>query len=336
MVRSYRDMRKMPTLSCIPKNDDAPARATVMPLAVLPPSTDPGWLHGASRSGSIRQSFIAAGECGAIHQHAARVSPYSLVISHCTPSYCVRSATYHEPSTHPMTQPTRLALIGLGKMGQTLRHLAPERGWTLVAEIGARGNERGGAITGDSLRGADVAIEFTTPDAAPWNVRACARAGCPVVVGTTGWDAERPEVERDVLAAGSAMLAAPNLSIGVNVFMQIAEYAARLTRSLPAFDAHIVETHHAAKRDAPSGTALELARRAGAARGHDIAISSIRTGSVPGTHTLLFDGGFEQISLEHVARDRRVFADGALAAARWLVGRRGVFTMVDLMNAYLA
>ena len=235
-----------------------------------------------------------------------------------------------------MTSHPRLALIGLGKMGQTLARLAPERGWTLVAEIGAQGNEHGAAISRDSLNGADVAIEFTTPDSAPWNVRACARAGCPVVVGTTGWDAERSAVERDVLEANGAMLAAPNLSIGVNVFMQIAEYAARLTARLSTFDAHVIETHHAAKRDAPSGTALELARRAGAARGREIAISSVRTGDVPGTHTLLFDGGFEQISLEHVARDRRVFADGALAAAHWLVGRHGIFTMADLMNVDLS
>ena len=226
----------------------------------------------------------------------------------------------------------RLALIGLGKMGQTLRRLAPERGWVLVAEIGARDNGGGAAITRESLRGADVAIEFSTPDSAPWNIRACARAGCPVVVGTTGWEAERSEVEREVLARDGAMLAAPNLSVGANVFLQIAEYAARLTARLSAFDAHIVETHHAAKRDAPSGTALELARRTSAARESDIPISSIRTGNVPGTHTLLLDGGFEQISLEHVARDRRVFADGALTAAGWLIGRHGIFTMADLLT----
>lgn len=235
-----------------------------------------------------------------------------------------------------MTAQPRLALIGLGKMGQTLRLLAAERGWPLVAEIGAAGNERGEAISSESLRGADVAIEFSTPRSAPWNVRACARAGCPVVVGTTGWDAQLPDVERDVLAAKGAMLRAANLSIGVNLFLEIAEYAARLTARLSTFDAHIVETHHAAKRDAPSGTALELARRAGAAGEREIGISAVRVGSVPGTHTLIFDGAFEQIRLEHLARDRRVFADGALLAARWLAGRSGVFTMADLMKANLS
>jgi 4-hydroxy-tetrahydrodipicolinate reductase len=152
-----------------------------------------------------------------------------------------------------------------------------------------------------------------------------------VVVGTTGWEVERVAVEREVLAYNCAMLAAPNLSLGANAFLPIAEYAARLIARLSAFDAHIVEAHHAAKRDSPSGTALELARRAGAARGSDIPVSSIRTGSVPGTHTLILDGGFEQIRVEHVARDRRVFADGALTAAGWLTGKHGIFTMTDLL-----
>jgi 4-hydroxy-tetrahydrodipicolinate reductase len=230
-----------------------------------------------------------------------------------------------------MSSQPSLAIIGLGKMGQTLRHLAPERGWSIAAEIGGEGNEQGSGITAESLRGADVAIEFTTPEAAPWNVRACARAGCPVVVGTTGWEDERPEVEREVLARDGAMLAAPNLSLGANVFLRIAEYAARQTACLRAFDAHIVDTHHAAKRDAPSGTALELARRVRRGRGRDVAITSVRTGEVPGTHTLLLDGGFEQIRVEHVARDRRVFAHGALTAAGWLIGMHGIFTMTDLL-----
>lgn len=230
-----------------------------------------------------------------------------------------------------MNSHRRLALIGIGRMGRTLRTLAPERGWTIAAEIDADGNDRGEAITRASLRGADVAVEFTTPESAPWNVCACERAGCPVVVGTTGWDDQRADVEREVLAYHGAMLASPNLALGANVFLRVAEYAARIAGSLGAFDAHIVETHHSGKRDAPSGTALELARRVREAQGHDVPISSIRAGSVPGTHTLLLDGSFEQISLEHSARDRRAFADGALAAARWLIGRQGIFTMADLL-----
>ncbi len=229
-----------------------------------------------------------------------------------------------------MTHQPRLAIIGLGRMGHAVRRPSAERGWTVVAEIGQEDNEEGRGITRDSLRGADVAVEFTVPRSAPANVRACARAGCPVVVGTTGWYAEQEAVEREVLAANAAMLWAPNLSLGVSAFLHVAETVARIAGRLPTFDAHIVETHHASKLDAPSGTALELARRVSTAFGREIPVSSIRTGAMPGTHELIFDGVFEQIRIEHVARDRRVFADGALTAARWLVGRRGVFRMSDL------
>jgi 4-hydroxy-tetrahydrodipicolinate reductase len=127
------------------------------------------------------------------------------------------------------------------------------------------------------------------------------------------------------------MLWSPNFSLGVNLFWQVAELAARMAARIPALDAHIIEVHHAAKRDAPSGTALELQRRASAALGREIPVTSVRTGAVPGTHELLFDAPFEQIRITHEARDRRTFAEGALTAARWLVGRHGIFTMSDLL-----
>lgn len=229
-----------------------------------------------------------------------------------------------------MTVP-RIAVIGLGKMGRAVAQLAEEREWPVVATFGADDARDGEGITRESLGDAEVAIEFTTPAAAPGNIRACVRAGCPVVVGTTGWYDERERVERDVLAANGALLWSPNFSLGVNLFWQVAEMAARLASRVPGFDAHIVETHHAAKRDAPSGTALELARLGSAALGREIPVTSVRIGHVPGTHELLLDAPFEQIQIRHVARDRRVFAEGALTAARWLVGRHGVFTMRDLL-----
>lgn len=203
----------------------------------------------------------------------------------------------------------------------------------MVASFGSSQNERGAAITRENLRGAEVAIEFTTPSTAPHNVRACVKAGCPVVVGTTGWDAERTAVESDVVSTGGAMLWAPNFSIGVNIFWQVAELAASLAAQASGFDAHIVERHHSAKKDAPSGTAIELARRTSLAAGRAIAVTSIRSGSVPGTHEIFFDAPFEQLRVEHVTRDRRVFAEGALSAARWLVGRKGVFTMGDFLSS---
>jgi 4-hydroxy-tetrahydrodipicolinate reductase len=128
------------------------------------------------------------------------------------------------------------------------------------------------------------------------------------------------------------MLTAPNFSVGVAVFDRVVSEAARLFGQLDGFDAHLVETHHAAKKDAPSGTAGALARTASDALRRKIPVTSIRTGHVPGTHELIFDAPFEQVRLVHEARDRRVFAEGALIAARWLVGRRGVFTMQDVLS----
>jgi 4-hydroxy-tetrahydrodipicolinate reductase len=231
----------------------------------------------------------------------------------------------------------RLAIVGTGKMGGAVRALAGERGWPVVAEIGSAENAGGRALTAQRLSGADVAIEFTTPEAAAANAVACARAGVPIVVGTTGWLAERGRVEREVADAGGALFWAPNFSIGVNVFWRAAAQTAALVAALPGFDAHVVETHHAAKKDAPSGTAIELERRVAGALGRPVPVTSVRVGSVPGTHTLLFDGRWEQLRLEHEARDRRVFAEGALLAAAWLAerwreGRRGTFTMDDLLG----
>ena len=225
-----------------------------------------------------------------------------------------------------------LALIGMGKMGRTLATLAPERGFTVVAELDPTQAGYGG-VTREALNGAQVAIEFTVPGAAADNARACAAAGCPIVVGTTGWYERLPAVAAEVERAGGAMLTAPNFSVGVAVFDRIVSEAARLFRNLDGFDAHLVETHHAAKKDAPSGTAGKLARTAEAALGRPVPVTSVRTGSVPGTHEVIFDSSFEQVRLVHEARDRRVFAEGALVAARWLVGRRGVFTLDDVLGA---
>jgi 4-hydroxy-tetrahydrodipicolinate reductase len=162
-------------------------------------------------------------------------------------------------------------------------------------------------------------------------VRACLQAAVPVVVGTTGWYAELPALEAEVRASGGSLLVAPNFSLGVAVFRELVSEAARRFRGLPGFDAHLLEIHHAAKKDAPSGTAVLLAEAASEARRAPVPITSVRTGSVPGTHELIFDAPFEQVRLVHEARDRRVFAEGALAAARWLVGRQGIFTMQDVI-----
>jgi 4-hydroxy-tetrahydrodipicolinate reductase len=226
-----------------------------------------------------------------------------------------------------MTGELPIALIGTGKMGRAVAELAPERGFNVTAQL-----RHGDAITRESLRGATVAIEFTSPASAVANARACLAAGCAVVVGTTGWYEQLPALRAEVERTGGALLAAPNFSLGVAIFSELVAEAARRFAAA-GFDAHLVEIHHAAKKDAPSGTAKALAAAAEAASGRPVPVTSVRTGSVPGTHELVFDAPFEQVRLVHEARDRRVFAEGALVAARWLAGRGpGVYTMQDVLE----
>jgi 4-hydroxy-tetrahydrodipicolinate reductase len=230
-----------------------------------------------------------------------------------------------------MSQRT-IAIIGDGKMGQAIRELAQAKGWKVAAMIGERESAGGSGITRSTLGNPDVAVEFTEPKAAVANITAALRAGVPVVAGTTGWYDQLPAVTQVANEAGTALLWSPNFSLGVNVLIELARYAGTLMEQLKEFDAHIVETHHAKKMDAPSGTAVAISKAASEGLRRAIPITSVRTGSVPGTHELIFDGLYEQLSLTHIARDRRVFAVGALAAADWLVGKRGVFTMRDVLN----
>jgi 4-hydroxy-tetrahydrodipicolinate reductase len=231
-----------------------------------------------------------------------------------------------------VTDTLRLAIVGDGRMGRALAALAPEARFEVVAFLGEKDVGPAG-ITKAMLNHADVAVEFTVPDAAAANVRGCLAAGCPVVSGTTGWDAERVRVESEVRAQQGGLVWAPNFAVGVHIFLGVAEHAARLVADANAgFDAHIVETHHKAKLDAPSGTARLLADRSARALGQTVGVTSVRTGNIPGTHELIFDAPFEQIRIEHSARDRRVFAAGALVAARWVVGRTGVFTLDHVLG----
>ena len=231
----------------------------------------------------------------------------------------------------PDGSPVRVALIGMGRMGRALDALAPERGCDVVARLDA--SEMANGITADDLHGAQVAIEFTTPASSVANTIALLQARCPVVIGTTGWSAHLPEIEAEAHRSHCAVLWSPNFSIGVQLFLAMAEDAARRARHVTGFDVHVVETHHLAKLDAPSGTGIAIAERLQDGLERDVPITSVRTGSVPGTHEIIFDAPFEQIRLVHEARDRRVFADGALTAARWLAAARpaGVYTMRDVL-----
>jgi 4-hydroxy-tetrahydrodipicolinate reductase len=219
----------------------------------------------------------------------------------------------------------KLLLVGYGKMGRLVEQLAPEHGCEIAGRIDVG--------SGDWSAPADVAVDFSTAEALRDNFRRYVDRGLPVVIGTTGWSAHEAELRRNAEAARLGVVAAANFSIGVNLFQLMVAEAARLMQAHEQYGAWIHEAHHAAKRDAPSGTALVLRDiMVGASYKRPIDMSSTRAGAIPGTHTVGFDGASDTIELTHSARDRRGFAAGALLAARWLEGRRGWFTMQDVLR----
>lgn len=222
----------------------------------------------------------------------------------------------------------RVLIVGYGRMGRLVESLSAGHGVTVAGLVDRQASERPG-----EWPDADVAIDFSTADAVLQHVQRLGEKKTNVVIGTTGWQAQEQDVRRAADASGIGVVAAPNFAIGVNLFAALVERAAELMGSRPAFGAWIHELHHAAKRDAPSGTALALKsalERHGWARPIDVA--STRAGTIPGTHTVGFDAAGETITLTHTARDRSGFAHGALEAARWVDGRRGWFTMRDVLG----
>jgi 4-hydroxy-tetrahydrodipicolinate reductase len=224
----------------------------------------------------------------------------------------------------------RVLLVGHGRMGRLVEALAPEYDAVIAGVVTSRDAER--TLAGSDFGPVDVAIDFTLADAVARNLPVLARRGVNVVVGTTGWAAHEKQMRETVADTGIGVLVAANFSLGMNIFQLVVEDAARRFARHPSFGAWIHELHHAAKKDAPSGTALQL--KAGMERaGYDrhVDVSSLRVGSIPGTHEVGFDGPSDTITLTHTVRDRAVFARGALEAARWLVGKHGWFTMRDLL-----
>ena len=213
-------------------------------------------------------------------------------------------------------------------MGKLVASLCPEYGFDVAGTV-----DIAEAAAPDKWPQADVAIDFSIADAVPENVRRLAQRRINIVIGTTGWSANEADVRRVVSDAGIGAVAAPNFALGVNLFVALTERAAQLFGPQSAFGAWIHEAHHATKRDAPSGTALllEAAMKEHAFSG-PIDVSSTRAGSIPGTHTIGFDAPGETITLTHTARDRSGFARGALEAARWVHGRKGWFTMKDVLG----
>ena len=182
------------------------------------------------------------------------------------------------------------------------------------------------------MRGDDAAIDFSIAGAVPKNVEVCALAGVPLVEGTTGWHAQLDEIKRIVDDSQTALIYGANFSVGVQVFYRIAARAAELFRDLDSYDAFIEEAHHKRKRDAPSGTALQLGEIVAAHLDREVPVASTRAGYIPGTHRVGFDSSADQITLEHVARGREGFATGALLGARWVVGRKGVYEFSEVFD----
>ncbi|MBC7776731.1 MAG: 4-hydroxy-tetrahydrodipicolinate reductase [Phycisphaerae bacterium] len=235
----------------------------------------------------------------------------------------------------------KLGLFGYGKMGKAIEQVAEKQGIEIVWRI-----RRDDSPTPELLRQADVAIEFTRPEAAFENVMLCLQADLPVVSGTTGWLGQLPEAKKYCIENDGTMLWASNFSVGVNLFFALNRRLAQLMATRPEYAASLIETHHIHKLDAPSGTALTLAneliqntdRYTGwllapeiPAPG-EIPITAIREGEVPGTHLVRWQSEVDEINIEHKAYSRAGFAAGAVLAAQWIVGKQGVFGMGDVLG----
>jgi 4-hydroxy-tetrahydrodipicolinate reductase len=193
-------------------------------------------------------------------------------------------------------------------------------------------NAGGRALTAERLAGVDVALEFTRPDSVVANLERLIESGIPTVSGTTGWTDAVPRLSALVERRGGSLLYAANFSVGVHLFFRAAVELARCFRGRAEYGVSILEEHHQAKLDAPSGTALQLQRQLWSEEpGRRFPITSVRSGDAPGSHTLTYEGPHETVSLSHVTRSRQVFAAGALAAAEWLPGRTGVFTFEQML-----
>lgn len=235
----------------------------------------------------------------------------------------------------------KIALFGHGKMGQLIEKLAMEAGHEVVLVVDETNRPY---LKPADLQLAEVAIEFTTPEAAPANIRLCADAGLPVVVGTTGWYHHFDEISAYVKEKDGALLPATNFSLGVNLFFAMTERMGTLMQPYKQYQARIEETHHIHKKDAPSGTAITAAERLlsqwtqladWSLNGYEpntLPVIAHRIDEVPGTHEVIFSNAIDEIRLTHTAFNRAGFASGALFAAQWLCGKKGVFTMRDVLG----
>ncbi len=243
----------------------------------------------------------------------------------------------------------KIALLGYGKMGQIIERIALERGHEIVLKISV---DNTAELTTANLAKADVAIDFSAPDAALSNIYACFDANLPVVVGTTGWYGELQQVKNDCLSRNNTLLYGSNFSIGVNLFFHINKIMAKLMNDFPAYEVQVEEIHHTEKKDSPSGTAMTLAEDIieqvdrknewvnelvgrsidEVIKKDQLLIESHRIENIPGTHTVLYSSEVDEIELKHTAHNRSGFALGAIVAAEWLQNKQGFYNIADIFN----
>lgn len=230
----------------------------------------------------------------------------------------------------------KIALLGYGKMGKVIERIALERGHEIVLKKDQNN-------TFEGLLNADVAIDFSVPDSAVDNISECLNNGIPVISGTTGWLADYPKMVQLCEEKNGSFIYASNFSLGVNVFFELNEYLAKMMTNLKQYNVSMEEIHHTQKLDAPSGTAITLAEGVimhtdytnwtlETPISNEIHIEAKRIENVPGTHSIFYDSEVDQIEIKHTAHSREGFALGAVVAAEWLVGKKGVFNMKDVLG----
>ncbi|MBA4277123.1 4-hydroxy-tetrahydrodipicolinate reductase [Flavobacterium sp.] len=230
----------------------------------------------------------------------------------------------------------KIALLGYGKMGQTIERIALERGHEIVLK-------KDEFNTYEGLSNADVAIDFSIPAVAVENISNCFHANVPVISGTTGWLEHYDEMAALCKDKNGAFISSSNFSLGVNLFFELNEYLAKMMSKFGSYSVEMEEIHHTQKLDAPSGTAISLAKGViensdytnwtlKEAKENQIHIEAVRTENVPGTHTVTYNSVVDTIEIKHTAHNRDGFALGAVIAAEWIVGKHGIFTMKDVLN----
>lgn len=230
----------------------------------------------------------------------------------------------------------KIALVGYGKMGKIIDEISQSRGHEVVARLKETPNR-------ESLKDADVVIEFSNPEAAFENIKVCLENKIPVICGTTGWLDKKPEIERIAVEQNSAFLYGSNFSLGVNLFFAINEKLAKLMNNVGEYQCQLEEIHHIHKKDAPSGTAISIAEgiienskyeawKLDETKGKELGIFAIRVDDVPGTHSVFYRSEVDEIEIKHTAFNRNGFALGAVIAAEWIVGKQGVFSMKDVLG----